>query len=391
MKKFKRASQKNYMQLERSLRISILVKKQIFIILALLASSVLAFLLGNYLKLDANIQNFFLGLSGNLLVAVVIFLFLEQGIKSLHPISEIRHLPVMDFIENVSRAKTETQIRILETFTFLINEHPREFTTAIKQALKNGAKVEILLFHPFSEGAIKRAQQLKGQVDVQGELQKNLARLYDLQSTLAEHDKKNFTVKIYTALPSIAMYRCGDWAYVSLFPIEKRADRAPNLHVPIDTPLGSYVDDAFDELWAGTPETPTILLTSHMRLHIGATFSGTYTSHSGHYFAYEEISGKIDSSKCFAVEESHAFFSIYDPGKEKDKVIFQVDEIRWQAVPHLVNPKDPKELEEYNHACQLIEQRYELATGRLNGHVNILRFQDIEKAGSETSRQKKLL
>lgn len=387
MKKLNRGGHKKYAQLERSLRISTLVKKQIFIISALLASAAGTFVLGSYLNLDANIQNFFLGLSGNLLVAVVIFLFLEQGIKSLHPISEIRNLPVTDFIEDISRAKAETPIKILETFTALINDHPHELQVAIEQALTNGAKIEILLFHPSSEGAKKRAQQLKGQVDVPDELRKNLARFYELQSALAEQHKNNFNIKLYTALPSIAMYRCGEWAYVSLFPIGKRADRGPNLQVPINTPLGSYLDDAFDELWAGTIEAPTTSLASHMRLYIEIAPSRMGSSHSSHYFAYEEINGQVDKETCFMVEESHSFFSIYNPGTERDKVIFQIDDIKYQAVPHLINTTDLKELEEYKHACQLIEQRYELAIGTLGGHVNVLRFQDIKEISSENVAQ----
>ena len=372
--------------LDLSLRISKSVKTQIFVVAALLVSSIAAYILGTYIKLDSHTQNFFAGLSGNLIVAVIIFIFLEQGIKSLHPISEIRSLPATEFIENMGKAKSGTRIRILETFTSLTNEHQETFAAAVKQATKNGAKVEILLFHPFSDGAKKRAQQLRGQANVEEELQKNLARLYSLQSQLEHRGKSALEVKLYNALPSIAMYRWGDWAYVSLFPIGKRADRCPNLKVPIDNPFGSYVDDTFEELWVGTPEAPSIPLDSHMRLHIEPFMTAHESSNLGHYFAYDEVDGKADGSKCYIVEHGHTFFfSIYENLQEKEKVVFYVDEKKWQAEPHLLNPRDTLELDEYTHALRLVERRYELIEGKLGGTPIIIRFKNIEAIMEEDS------
>jgi hypothetical protein len=375
-----RTVKKSNTRLEQAMRISRSVKTQYYIVSTLVVSAILALILGTSFKLETHVQAFFLGLSGNLIVAVIIFLFLEQGIKSLHPISEIRNLPASEFIENMSRIKAGACIRILETFTSLTNEHQAEFAAAVKATLRSGIKIEVLLFHPYSEGAMKRAQQLQGQADVMDELRKNLARLYDLQSEMEYQSRANLEVKLYSALPSIAMYRWGEWAYVSLFPVGKRGDRCPNLKVPMDNPFGSYVDDTFEELWVGTIEAPTIPLDLHMRLRIEPATPIPTHADPGHYFAYHEVDGQVDRSKCFVLEHVHTFFfSIYEKVKEKDKVIFYVDGKKWQAAPHLLNARDSLELDEFLHALRLVERRYEWPEGKLGGNPMIIRFKDIEE------------
>ncbi len=139
MKPPDRVDRKDDNQFQRAIRITSNVKNQLFIVLGLSSAAIVTAFFGinsvvrvNYLPL----ADFLLGLSGNLIVALIIFLFLEQGIKSLHPISEIRNLPSSGFIENVRRVKRGDRIRILETFSSLINEHYREFEAAIKEAIK---------------------------------------------------------------------------------------------------------------------------------------------------------------------------------------------------------------------------------------------------------------
>ena len=364
-------------QFQQALRITRSVKYQIFVIAALAVSAVVAYVLGEYTHADGHLQDFFLGLSGNLAVAVVIFLFLDRGIKSLHPISEIRSFPANEFIEGMKFVGRGDRIRILETFTSLTNDHYEEFSLAVREALRRGAKIEILLFHPYSEGAIKRAQQLQGKTNVEEEIRKNLARLYNLQITIEHKIKRNFEVKLYTALPSIAMYRWGDWAFVSLFPIGSRADNCPNLRVPMDNPFGSYADDTFNELWDGTIEAPTLALHQHMRLCMESAPSNHELPEHGYYFAYDEQNGVVNRSQCYLVEESKTFFlSIYEAPKEREKVTFFIDEKEWQATPHLLNPKSLAEIEEIEHAKQLIERRYEWTPGRL-GNNPIIRLKDI--------------
>src|SRR5713226_9088161 len=126
-------------QFQRVMHITRDVRTQIFIILGLVVSFIAAFLLGYYGNMNFLLQDFFIGLSTNLIVAIIIFLLLEQGIKSLHPISEIRELPALDFVRTMGQIRGGGRIRILETFTFLPNEHRQEFEEAVLKVIKNNA------------------------------------------------------------------------------------------------------------------------------------------------------------------------------------------------------------------------------------------------------------
>ena len=365
-------------QFERVLRITRNIKNQLIIVSGLSFAAVGTAILGIIPIVRAPIAGFLLGLSGNLIVAVIIFLFLEQGIKSLHPITEIRNLPYSEFIENVRRAKKGDRIRILETFSSSINEYYTEFAMAIREAIKKGAEVEVLLFHPYSDGAKRRAEQLRERADVPEGIRKNLAHFYELESTIEYVDKKSLKVKLYTALPSIQMYRCGEWAYVSLFPIGERSDRSPNLKVPMDNPFGSYIDDTFEALWRGTDEAPTIPLRAHMRLQLDSPSPGLPSS--GYFFAYDEREGYVDETCCFVGGESNPLYSsIFEFTKEKESVTFLLDNKKWCAEPHVLNPRAPNELDELTHALELIERRYGWDNRRLGPNPIILRFKNIKE------------
>jgi hypothetical protein len=384
MKGPSRADKSESSQLERAIRITRNVKNQLIIILALSFAAIATIILGINPIVRANnspLADFLLGLSGNLIVAIIIFLFLEQGIKSLHPISETRSLPYSEFIVNVRRAKKGDRIRILETYSSLINEYYTEIAAAIAEAIKQGAEVEILLFHPYSTGAKMRMEQLKGRANVPEGIRKNLAHLYKLQSVNENIDKKSLHVRLYSALPSIQMYRWNEWAYVSLFPIRNRSDRGPNLKVPMDNPFGSYIDDTFEDLWKGTDEAPTISLDAHMCLQF--TVSSANLTSSSYFFAYEERNEQVDITRCYVLGDSNGFFfSIYEFVKEKESVTFRLDNKKLEAEPHVLDPRDPKELDEFTHGRELIKRRYGWSNERLEPNPLILRFNNIKEVKS---------
>src|SRR6266566_3578533 len=127
-------------QLERALRITMSVKKQLFVVIALFSAAIITVIFGIIPVVRVSyplIADFLLGLSGNLLVAIIIFIFLE-------------------------------------TFSSLINQSHLEFAKAIQAAIKAGAEVEVLLFHPYSAGAKRRAEQLKGRANVKEGIRKNM-------------------------------------------------------------------------------------------------------------------------------------------------------------------------------------------------------------------------
>src|SRR5436305_15083874 len=73
-------------QLERVLRITRSVKKQLFVVIFLFSAAIITVIFGIIPVVRVSyplIADFLLSLSGNLLVAMIIFIFLERGIKSL--------------------------------------------------------------------------------------------------------------------------------------------------------------------------------------------------------------------------------------------------------------------------------------------------------------------
>src|SRR5947207_14051353 len=109
-------------QLERVLRITRSVKKQLFVVIALFSAAIITAIFGIIPVVRVSyplIADFLLGLSGNLLVAIIIFIFLERGLKSLHPISETTSLPYYAVLENLRRANNTDPTGIVETFSSL--------------------------------------------------------------------------------------------------------------------------------------------------------------------------------------------------------------------------------------------------------------------------------
>ena len=200
--------------------------------------------------------------------AVVVFLILEQGIEkirrlSIFEVGEQPELPIAKFIEDVRKASD--QVRILDTWTCLINEdeYRKDFEPALKEAIRNGAKVEILLIEPDSEGARQRAAELGGSgIDVIEEIRRCLRRFGRLQQEVEEEitnsgdGQKHLEIKLYNASPSIYLHWCDDQTYWSFFSVNKRADKTPQLEVPISAQLGRYLAHRFDELWEDDDTRP---------------------------------------------------------------------------------------------------------------------------------------
>ena len=211
------------------------------------------------------------GLIPEFVGSVAVYWVLDSSIKQLYGISELPDLPLDSFIGELHSAK---QIRILETFTRLATDSQmrKKFCTEVKDALRNGAEVQILLIHPYSEGAKQRAEELaRAQIDdVHEQIQRSLAQFYKLQKEVSsdqsiDNSQRNFQIRLYDASPAIAMHMWDRDAYLSFFPVKQRSDDAPNLKISMATTFGHYAAAKFDELWN---HGGTIPLSSHMELKV---------------------------------------------------------------------------------------------------------------------------
>jgi hypothetical protein len=210
------------------------------------------------------------GLIPEFIGAVAVYWVLDSSIKQLYGISELPDLPLETFIGEL---RSTRRISILETFTKLATDLPlhEKFSSCIKDALRQGAEVRILLIHPDSEGAQQRAEELaKVDIDVREQIEISLAQFYKLQGeiyldTRIDNRRKNFQVRLYHASPSIAMHMWDRDAYLSFFPVRQRSDEAPNLKISMATTFGHYAAAKFDELWE---HSETIALSSHMEIQV---------------------------------------------------------------------------------------------------------------------------
>ncbi|GAB1539727.1 hypothetical protein NUACC21_23940 [Scytonema sp. NUACC21] len=199
--------------------------------------------------------------------SIGVYWVLDETIKQVFGISEIPDLPLEQFIQDIKSAQAKN-IYILETFTKLATEDKLfwEFSEAIKKALKDGSKVQLLFIHPDSDAARQRADELSKvnpPVNVPESIEKTLARFYQLETEINNPNK--LQIKLYDANPTIAMHSWGKEAYVSFFPVNRRSDEAPNLKLSTVTTFGRYCVKKFEELWN---KDSGIYLNSYMKLKI---------------------------------------------------------------------------------------------------------------------------
>ncbi|RCJ17501.1 hypothetical protein A6770_33965 [Nostoc minutum NIES-26] len=217
--------------------------------------------------------------------SIAVYWVLDETIKQVFGISEIPDLPLEQFIQDIKSAQGRN-IYILETFTKLATEDKLfwEFSEAIKKALKDGSKVQLLFIHPDSDAARQRAEELSKvipPVNVPESIEKTLARFYQLE--IESNNPNKLQIKLYDATPTIAMHRWGEEAYVSFFPVNKRSDEAPNLKLSTVTTFGRYCVKKFEELWT---KDSGIYLNSYMKLKIKEQGNTEVTC----YYVYEQNS-----------------------------------------------------------------------------------------------------
>ncbi|MFI7519623.1 DUF5919 domain-containing protein [Micromonospora globbae] len=143
------------------------------------------------------------------------------------------------------------RVRILDTWTILLEDRHREATlAAMRAALGSGAEVQLLLLDPDCTAAQQRSEELERQrVNVPRQIRANLRHLAAFAGDLAPEERGRFQVRIYDASPSIQLYQWDGQALISFFPIGKLSFNVPQLEVDMDSPWGGFVHARFEELW----------------------------------------------------------------------------------------------------------------------------------------------
>lgn len=154
---------------------------------------------------------------------------------------------LISYIEN-----SQSKVQILETWTGLLEDaHRRSFLTALQIALDRRVDVQILLLDPASSPAEQRAEELNDE-RVPILIAENLRHLHQFRGILTEAGLQSLEIRIYDASPSVQLYRWDDKAFVSFFPIGKRAYDTRQIETYLANPLGEFAESRFDELWSAT-------------------------------------------------------------------------------------------------------------------------------------------
>jgi hypothetical protein len=170
-------------------------------------------------------------------------------------IEEHLALDIPGLIRNIERSYST--VCIMETWTGLLEDaHRAAFLRALDVALGNGVTVKILLLDPNSAAATQRAEEL-GDQPVAELITDNLRHLHEYRRALAADKQVLLAVRVYDASPSVQLYRWDDKAFLSFFPIGKRAYDTRQIETYLANPLGEFAQSRFDALWAA-PSTATL-------------------------------------------------------------------------------------------------------------------------------------
>jgi hypothetical protein len=196
-------------------------------------------------------QNLALNLAAEL-VGTFVILFALTPIMRRAQESGVREHRRLDFDWYTDRVRgAMTRARILHTFSRLFGPpFDRRFMDASVRLLGAGGHVQILLLHPDSDAAVQRTAELSGRTDVAQQTRRNLRLLAEHRQSLDKHVRHRFEVRLYATAPSVQVYQWDNRLLASFFPVGRLSGDHVQLEVSAESPLGYFVTERFDDLWA---------------------------------------------------------------------------------------------------------------------------------------------
>jgi hypothetical protein len=195
-------------------------------------------------------QNLALNLASEFLGAFVILFALTPIVRRAQQggVREHRRLDFEWYTDRVMAARTT--VRVLHTFSRLF-AHPydRRFLKAADALVRRHGRVQILLLDPDSPAAAQRTAELGGHGDVGLQTRRNLRVLDAFRRGLDEGLRRRFEVRLYRAAPSVQIYQWDGRLLASFLPLGRMSGDSVQLEVSVESPLGTFVAERFDELW----------------------------------------------------------------------------------------------------------------------------------------------
>ena len=206
----------------------------------------------------------------NLLGTVCTFIAFEIILIRLKEIDEQQGVKLeffnkIEFINTVAQLKqiqiNIVSIRIMETWTDLLKDdkYKEIFVNAILNFIdKNpSSKIQILLLNPDNIDLVDaRSNELKTvspefiNINVADNIYINLREIQNINNQLELYGKVNqLEVKLYNSSPSLAIYMCTPHLFVTFFRFGKLSTMGKQLKLPVDSPVGGFINERFDEIW----------------------------------------------------------------------------------------------------------------------------------------------
>lgn len=206
-----------------------------------------------------------LEVGGDLVGAIIIVAILTPLIARARE-GQIRERGRLDydlFAGNV--AGTTSIVKILDTYSNLFDRpQTSQALRALEVALNRHARVQVLLLHPDSTAAEVRAEDTH-RTTIREEILRNIATLRDFHQRLDEKHRRRFEVRLYAAAASVTLYRWDDRALIAFLSLGRPTSQGSQLEIDVDTSLGHFVEQHFNELWSGaTPVREYLRLQLHL-------------------------------------------------------------------------------------------------------------------------------
>jgi hypothetical protein len=219
-------------------------------VLVLLAACA-ALLLGRSVGMDNFGENLALNL-GTDIVGVVITVFVIGPLISRAQEGRVREHTRLDYEWFGAQVYGATSnVKVLDTFSNLFGpQFSERFYRGVRAATTHGARVQILLLDPDSLAVILRGRELgERSADIRRDILRNLRTLHDFARRLDLNSRQFLEVRLCSTSPGVTLYRWDERCLVSFLTVGRLSGEGGQLEVAARSPLGTFVEQRFDELW----------------------------------------------------------------------------------------------------------------------------------------------
>ncbi|MFE0515965.1 hypothetical protein, partial [Streptomyces sp. NPDC058964] len=196
-------------------------------------------------------QNLALNL-GTDIVGVVVTVFVIGPLISRAQEGRVREHTRLDYEWFAAQVYGSTSnVKVLDTFSNLFGpQFSERLFRGIRSATAHGTRVQILLLDPDSLAVILRGRELGEQsADIRRDIMRNLRTLDEFARRLDDISRQLLEVRLCSTSPGVTLYRWDERCLVSFLTVGRLSGEGVQLEVAVRSPLGTFVEQRFDELW----------------------------------------------------------------------------------------------------------------------------------------------